>query len=45
MKNYPPLFNEQKVFNGTLNAWEYYFNQPTNHTLEDAYSGKNVILG
>jgi hypothetical protein len=35
MKNYPTFFNEQKVFAGTFNAWEYYFKQPTKHTLED----------
>jgi hypothetical protein len=45
MKNYPTYFNERKTLLGTLNAWEYYFKQPTKYTLEEAYNGKNVILG
>jgi hypothetical protein len=44
MRNYLTFFNEQKAINGTFNAWEYYFRQPTEYSLEDAYNGKNVIL-
>lgn len=29
---------------GLENSWEYYFEQPSNTTLEEAYSGKRVIL-
>jgi hypothetical protein len=45
MKNYPTFFNEKEIFDGTLNAWEYYFKQPTKYPLEEVYNAKNVILG
>jgi hypothetical protein len=44
MENYQTFFNETTPINGTYNAWEYYFNQPTQYTLSDAYKSKNVIL-
>ena len=44
MQNYKTNFNEDEPVNGTKNAWEYYFEQPTPYTLEQAYKGKNVIL-
>jgi hypothetical protein len=28
---------------GNINAWEYYFEQPTRYTLDDVYKSKNVI--
>jgi hypothetical protein len=44
MKNYRTSYTEKHPMNGTLNAWEYYFEQPTDYTMEDAYKGKNVVL-
>ena len=44
MKNYsnPYLYPEET---GRINAWEYYFTQPGNISLEDALSCRNYILG
>ena len=44
MKNYnnPYLYPEET---GKINAWEYYFTQPGNISLEDALSCKKYILG
>jgi hypothetical protein len=44
MKNYLTYYNENAPINGSLNAWEYYFKQPTEYTLEEAYQSKHVIL-
>jgi hypothetical protein len=44
MENYKTHFNEDVLINGTKNAWEYYFKQPTNYSLDEAYKSKNVIL-
>lgn len=33
-----------KKINGTHNAWEYFFNQTSEYTLEQVYRSKNVIL-
>jgi hypothetical protein len=43
-KNYRTWFNEEKPVNGTINAWEYFFEQPTEYSLEEAYASKNKIL-
>lgn len=37
-------YNEDKIVNGTWNAWEYYWDQPTAFTLEEVFQSKNVIL-
>ncbi|MDR1581271.1 MAG: hypothetical protein LBS35_13025 [Synergistaceae bacterium] len=44
MENYRTYFNENTLINGTKNAWEYYFKQPMNYNLDEAYKSKNVIL-
>jgi len=44
MKNYKTYFNETALINGTKNAWEYYFKQPTNYNLDEAYKSKNVVV-
>jgi hypothetical protein len=44
MQNYQTYYNEKEPIHGTLNAWEYYFKQPTEYTLANAYSAKSVIL-
>ena len=36
---------EEYPINGTQNGWEYFWNQPSQYTLEEVYQSKNVILG
>ena len=43
MKHYPNAYLEPQLL-GKVNAWEYYFCQPFNITLDEAYSGRNIIL-
>lgn len=35
---------EDYPVNGTTNSWEYYWQQPSEYTLEEVYHSKNVIL-
>jgi len=44
MMNYGTLYSEKDPINTTCNAWEYYFNQPTQFSIDDAYSSNNYIL-
>jgi hypothetical protein len=44
MKKYKTFFNEKHMIDGTYNAWEYYFKQPTAYTLDDVYHSNSVIL-
>jgi hypothetical protein len=44
MENYKTYYNEETAIDGTYNAWEYYFKQPSEYTLNDVYHSKNVIL-
>lgn len=44
-KNYGKLPHaENYEVNGTLNSWEYYWNQPSEYNLDEVYKSKNVIL-
>ena len=44
-ENYGPFPHEEDYpVNGTVNCWEYYWNQPSEYTLEEVYQSKNVIL-
>ena len=43
-KNYKTQYNIDSPVNGTFNAWDYYFEQPSNYELEEIYRSKNVIL-
>lgn len=44
-QNYGPFpHGEDYPINGTTNCWEYYWNQPSEYTLEEVYQSKNVIL-
>ncbi len=44
-KNYGKMpHSEDYPVNGTENAWEYYWEQPSDYTLEEVYQSKNVIL-
>ena len=44
MLNFPVIYNDLNPINGNKNSWEYYFNQPTEYNLKDAYSSENVIF-
>lgn len=44
MQNFPTLYNEDVMFMGTLNSWEYYFEQPMGISIEEAYKSNNYIL-
>jgi len=43
MKNYKNPYISKKQLH-KINAWEYYFEQPMGHSLEEAYEGQRVIL-
>lgn len=43
MKYFKNQYLENEKF-GKENAWEYYFEQACNYTLEEVYSSKNVII-
>lgn len=36
--------SEDYPIHGTSNAWEYYWDQPSQYSLEEVYQSKNVIL-
>lgn len=44
MKNYQNQYLEENKL-GIENAWEYYFEQISEYTLEEVYNSSNVILG
>lgn len=44
MENYKVSNSQNELINGTYNAWEYYFTQPTEYSLQDVYSSCNVFL-
>lgn len=44
MKNYITIYNEKNSINNNYNAWEYYFNNFSNHSLDEVYKSKNVLL-
>lgn len=43
-QNYATQYNVDFPVNGTLNAWEYYFEQPCSYTLDEVYHSRNVTL-
>lgn len=42
--NYPVYNSVKFSINGSKNAWEYYWQQPSSYTLDEVYSSKNVVL-
>lgn len=42
--NYPVYNNQSQPIHGTLNPWEFFWEQPNGNTLEEAYRSKHVIL-
>lgn len=43
-QNYLTEYTEDHPINDVTNVWEYYFNQPGNASLAEAYASKNYIL-
>ena len=43
-QNYRTQYNIDSPVSGTRNAWEYYFEQPSSHTLDEVYQSRNVRL-
>lgn len=44
MLNYPVYNSLPYPINGTMNAWEYFWQQPSQYTLDEVYRSRNVIL-
>jgi hypothetical protein len=44
MENFTSPYNEEKKILNTNNAWEYYFHQTDNYSLDEVYSSQNVIF-
>lgn len=44
MENFATLYNEPQAIDGSKNAWEYYFRQPSAFKLKDVYKSKRVIF-
>jgi len=44
MLNYPVYNSLPEPVNGTRNAWEYFWEQPSEYTLKEVYQSKNVVL-
>jgi hypothetical protein len=44
MEHFPTLYNEAESIQGSKNSWEYYFNQPVQASLADAYKSKRVVF-
>lgn len=42
--NYPVYNGKMEKINGTMNPWEYFWEQPGRIALDDAYKSKNVVL-
>lgn len=43
-ENYEVPHKEKSAIHGSKNAWEYYFEQPSQYSLEEVYQSKHVIL-
>ena len=44
MQNYWTSYSLSVPVNGTRNTWEYFFYQPTIHSLNEAYASKRYVL-
>jgi len=44
MQNYWTSYSISSAVNGSRNAWEYFFDQPTNYSLNDAYNSNRYVL-
>ena len=44
MKNFSTIYNENIKFKNNLNAWNYYFDNLNEYSLEEVYKSKNVLI-
>jgi len=44
MRRFPTVYNEREPVNDTWNAWEYYFAQPAEFSLDDVYRSRHVAF-
>ena len=44
MENFPTIYNERNPILNNFNAWEYYFENFSNHSLNEIYNSKNIIF-
>ena len=44
MEKYKSIYNENKMIKKTFNAWEYFFEQLTEHKLDEIYKYKKFIV-
>ena len=44
MENFPTIYNESKKIHNTFNAWEYFFENYTDISIEEIYQSKNVYI-
>ena len=44
VENFSSFYNEKLKINGTLNSWEYYFDQTSKYSLKEVYESRNVII-
>ena len=44
MKNYITIYNEDKPIKNNLNAWEYYFRNLSQYSLDEVYKSNKVII-
>ena len=44
MKNFKTIYNERVKLKKTFNAWNYYFENLNQYSLEEVYKSKNVLL-
>ena len=45
MKHYPTLYSEEQPVNGITNAWNYYFEDVSEISLQEVYKKGNYVLG
>lgn len=43
-QNYKTQYKKNELINGTYNAWEYYFMQPVQYSLDEIYNSQSVVL-
>ena len=44
MENYKTIYNEKKPIRNNYNAWQYYFDQISDYTLNEVYNSSKVII-
>lgn len=44
MENFPTIYNEDNKIHDTFNAWEYFFENYTDISIDEIYQSKNVYI-